>query len=243
MRDRIRGLASDVYGSVNPADVPVLPPGDKATEPRNNNHGRMIFVTKHGNRRMGSAQEMAANLGGQGVGETAEERSAMASLGVETTKDDMWDAYDYPVRRPDRASGFGIDRTLFGAHEIGDGNARGNREHLSMNDYRLIGKYRLMESKDICMFVQLRRELERWSKGFRDRTGRTPKLSDVKEVGEGGLYTKFCKYLDMRHSMSGLMKEVYGTNIDDLQTTLDQVNEAGKNVLDTLRSTNVKNEK
>eukprot|EP00171_Calliarthron_tuberculosum_P015246 IDg15246t1 len=238
MRDAIRGLAVDVYGCVNPAAVPVVRVRDAAaTSPRNNNGVRRVHVTKHGNRRLGSDTEVAALRGGQGdISCAGDDDAALRSLGVQDTKEDMWDDYDVPVSRPSRASGFGVDRTLFGAHEISANRSARARGRLSMNDYRLIGKYRLMESKDIYTFVQLRRELERWSIAFKKRMGKTPRLSDVKDRANSGLYTKFCRYLDMRHSMSGLMKEVYGANMDDLESTFDEVNEAGRSVLDQLRA-------
>lgn len=238
MRNAIRGLAVDVYGGVDTAAVPVVRVRDAAaTGPRNNNGTRRVHVTKHGNKRLGSDAEVAALQGGQGaISCDGAEGAALRSLGVSDTRDDMWDGYDAPVGRPSRANGFGVDHTLFGAHEIRADSAERARGRLSMNDYRLIGKYRLMESKDIYRFVQLRRELERWSAAFKKRMGKTPRLSDVKDRANSGLYTKFCRYLEMRHSMSGLMKEVYGADMDSLQSTFDEVNEAGRTVLDQLRA-------
>lgn len=236
MRDSIRGLAVDVYGSVNPGAVPVIPVCDSATSgPRNNNAGRRVHLTKRGNARLRNDIELSATQGSQ-ISRAGSDGPVLEALGVHDSRDDMWDRYDAPVRRPDRASGFGVDRSLFGIHEIGAQQTEHGKHGLSMNDYRMIGRYRLMESKDICAFVQVRRELESWSVSFKKRTGHIPRLSDVKDQADSGLYSKFCRYLDMRQSMSGLMKEVYGANMDDFQSTIDEVNEAGRSVLDVLRA-------
>ena len=172
-------------------------------------------------------------LGGQHAKVLNErDREELRRMGVISSKDDMWDSYDTPVRRRVYASGFQVDNSLLAAHELQEGQRQNGQ--LSANDYRMIGKYRLMECADINRYVELRRELERWSAQFKKRTGRTPALSDVKECGSHALYRSFCTYLHLRESMSGLVKEVYRTNMDDVET-FQHVTEEGRSILDTLR--------
>lgn len=239
MRGAIRGLAADVCGSVDPAAVPSVSSRDStATSPQNNNL-RRVHLTRHGNPRLASDQEAASVAGGQGsisFEEDGADAAALAVLGVSSTKNDQWDAYDAPPSlRPKRTSGFEIDHSLLGSHELDALSRPSKRDHLSVNDYRAIGKYRLLESKDICAFVQLRRDLENWSDKFKERNGYTPKLSDVENEATPGLYNKFCRYIDMRRSMEGLMKEVYGTNIDELENTYDRVSGEAQVALDLIR--------
>mmetsp|Transcript_18400 Transcript_18400/g.73806 ORF Transcript_18400/g.73806 Transcript_18400/m.73806 type:complete len:81 (-) Transcript_18400:209-451(-) len=57
------------------------------------------------------------------------------------------------------------------------------RRSLTKSDYRLIGQYRLMENNDIHTFIQLRKELKRFSDNFKEREGRVPALSDIEQSG------------------------------------------------------------
>lgn len=225
MRDNIRGLASDVYGSVDPADVPVIPTGDVASAPRNNNSATVIHVTKHGNPRLVSSDGMK---GSESVGYSD------GLTQMEGALDDMWDKYDRPEsgKKGTNSSANRDSHTLIGAHELN----RSGKEQLSASDYRKIGKYRLMETMDINRYMALRKELQRWSASFRRKHGRTPTLSDARRSsGRSMLYYRFCEYLQMRDSMSGLVQEVYGTEVDDVET-LRKVNVEGKTILDALRA-------
>lgn len=222
MRDKIRGLASDVYGAVNPTDVPVVPAGDVADAPRNNNSETVIRVTKHGNHRLVNE---AVSKGSGSVG------YAIDGSHLEGSVDDMFDMYDRPVSPGGRSSDPETHSSLIGTHEL----SKTRKDQLSANDYRMIGKYRLMESIDINRYVGLRKELESWSMAFKELHGRTPALSDAKGNGKSMLYNRFCEYLEMRDQMSGLVREVYGTEIDDMET-FQKVNAEGKVILDSLRS-------
>lgn len=218
MRNSIRGLASDVYGAVDPKAVPVVVPGTVSSGPQNNNAQTYVRVTKHGNPRLVSAGDEDAEY----------------STGPENllgSREDMWDIYDRPVSRGDYTSGFQADNSLMGVHELGTRP----KDELSADDYRMIGKYRLMESIDINHYVALRKELEEWSAAFRKETGRTPALSDVRHCERPILYYRFCQYLDMRDRMNGLVREVYRTEIDDLET-FEKVNAEGKSILHALRN-------
>lgn len=222
MRDQIRGLASDVYGGVNPADVPVVLPGEVAAAPSNNNSKTVIHVTKHGNPRLVSGGEIGAkNV--DNVGYSMDNSRMIGSV------EDMWDMYDRPASRPAKVASH---HTLIGSHEI----RMERKEQLSASDYRKIGRYRLMETMDINRYVQLRNELHGWSAAFKEKYGRTPALSDAENSGKAMLYKRFCEYLHMRDSMKGLVQEVYGTELDDVET-LTKVNAEGKVILDTLRGT------
>ncbi|CDF33163.1 unnamed protein product [Chondrus crispus] len=217
MRDKIRGLASDVYGAVNPTDVPVVKAGEVADEPMNNSK-RVIMVTKHGNKRL-VEETMANELGGT---------KYVVEGSLEGSSDDMFDMYDRPISMklaPDAS----LYPSLIGADEL----SRKGKDHLSANDYRMIGKYRLMESVDINRYVGLRKELQSWSEDFKKRHGRTPALSDTKVDGKPMLYKKFCEYLESRDRISGLVHEVYGTDMDDMET-LEKMNNEGKVILDAL---------
>ncbi|KAI0562704.1 hypothetical protein FGB62_55g144 [Gracilaria domingensis] len=219
MRDQIRGLAGDVYGSVNPNDVPSVSTGEVSSAPRNNG-ARAIHITKHGNRRLVST---AADQEADNVGYSDGRHSLEGAL------EDMWDMYDRPHTRSS------VKRDQYSHMLIGAGEAGNRKERLSPRDFRMIGRYRLMESMDIHRFVSLRRELQKWSDEFREKHGRKPKLSDARSEGKTALYHRFCEYLDIRGKMSGLVEEVYGTEVDDLET-LVKANEEGKIMLDALRS-------
>ncbi|PXF46334.1 hypothetical protein BWQ96_03990 [Gracilariopsis chorda] len=220
MRNQIRGLASDVYGSVNPKDVPVVPTGEVSSAPRNNNGMRTIHVTKHGNPRFIStpSDNVTDNVG-----------YCDGSNTMEGALQDMWDMYDRPATR-NNSERDQNNHTLIGDHE-----AKKTADQLGPNDYRMIGRYRLMESLDIHHFMKLRKELQNWSDEFKRKHGRKPALSDARAEGRPALYHRFCDYLELRSRMTGLVKEVYGTEVDDLET-LTKVNEKGKVILDTLRS-------
>lgn len=220
MRDQIRGLASDVYGSVNPRDVPVVPIGQVSSEPQNNNAARIVHVTKHGNPRLVPKDSFAP---------LQKPNSPLEPNDTESVQEDMWDAYDRPATQD--VSGEGHNSSS----SVGSDELMFRRDQLSPNDYRMIGKYRLMETMDINRFVTLRKQLEKWSNDFQRKHNRKPALSDAKNSGNVALYRRFCEYLDMRKRMSGLVKEVYGTEVDDLET-LTKVNKQGKIILDALRS-------
>lgn len=219
MRDRIRGLASDVYGSINPNEVPVVPAGYVSSSPRNNSQ-TVIRVTKHGNRRLvfrgqrTDGGNVIYDDGGEVVG----------------SSEDMWDIYDRPVSPDGRQKGESEYSSLIEIHEL----TKKGQDKLNANDFRMIGKFRLMETMDINRYVNLRKELERWSTAFKEKHGRTPTLSDAKCSGKCMLYDRFCEYLSMRDRISGLVREVCGTEIDDTET-LQKVTVAGKEKLDALR--------
>ncbi|CAN8064545.1 unnamed protein product [Agarophyton chilense] len=218
MRGQIRGLAGEVYGSVNPNDIPSVSTGEVSSAPRNNG-ARAIHITKYGNRRLvsTSADQKADNVG---------YNDGRHSL--EGAVEDMWDMYD----RPPTQSNTGRDQSNHML--IGTSEHKNRNDRLTPRDYRMIGRYRLLESMDINRFVSLRRELQTWSDEFKEKHGRKPALSDAKGEGKAALYHNFCEYLDIRDRMSGLVQEVYGTEVDDLET-LVKANEEGKIKLDALR--------
>lgn len=225
MRDQIRGLAGDVYGDVDPANVPVVSRKNVADSPRNNSADRTIHMTKHGNPRMVSSTGV---VGAESVGYKEGESTLAGAL------DDMWDMYDTPSSWEKRSSSES-DHSLIGAHELYR-EQRKQSQGLSANDYRKIGRYRLMGAMDINKYVKLRKELQSWSGSFKIEHGRTPTLSDAKNSNKSWLYGNFCEYLEMRDRMFGLVEEVYGTGVDD-EETLKKVNDEGKEVLDTLLGT------
>lgn len=222
LRDQIRGLASDVYGSINPRDLPVVPPGQVSSSPQNNSQ-TVIRVTKHGNRRLVPRVEHRNNAD---VGYSDTDRRLEGSV------EDMWDIYDRPVSPNWSPANNGENHSsLIGVHELG---AR-DKDQLSANDYRMIGRYRLMETIDINRYVSLRKELQRWSEAFRETHGRTPTLSDAKSSGKAFLYDRFCEYLGVRENLSGLVREVCGTEIDDTES-LRKFTHEGKEKLEVLRA-------
>lgn len=213
-RQQIRGLASDVCGDVDPHAVPVVRPTRVA---RNNNASdRSIQMTRNGNPRLVSKAEWADV-----------ENSKMDDLQHSATG--MFDMYDTPkpYTKPDPSQ-----HTLIGTHEMEQ--PRG-KDQFCANDYRKIGRYRLMETMDINRYVRLRKELEKWSSAFKHQYGRTPTLSDTRGEGKSMLYDRFCQYLEMRDAMNGLMTEVYGSDKCDIDT-LTKANREGKTILNALRS-------
>lgn len=222
MREKLRGLAGDVYGGVDPSSVPGVSTHDLSNSPRNNNGDTKILITKYGNPRLISE---SGTTGVESVG------YSNGNAKLEGALEDMWDMYDRPSSWK-RSASTESDNTLIGTHSL---NNKGPQQ-LSANDYRKIGRYRLMETMDIYQYVALRKELQAFSAEFKRNHGRIPSLSDARSSGSKW-YTKFCDYLDMRDKMEGLVEEVYGTKGDDLET-LKKVNEEGKEVLKTLLNCN-----
>lgn len=215
MRDKMRGLAGDVYGDVDPESVPAVSTKDLASSPRNNNADRRIVTTKHGNTRLINVNDS------DNVGYVDRDDHLQGS------REDMWDMYDRPSSLSSSRctnSEIETENSLIGVHVLENG--------LSANDFRKIGRYRLMETMDINRYVELRKTLQNWSKEFKEINGRVPSLSDAKNCGILW-YSKFCDYLDMREKMEGLVKEVYGTEVDDFET-LKKLNAEGKQVLNAL---------
>lgn len=216
MREKIRGLAGDVYGKVDPMNIPTVSSRAVNNSKVNNNSGTIVYVTKYGNSRMIST---SSNL--------TEERSArMINGGI----GDMWDEYDRPFSwefHPATRE----ETSMIGTYER---NAKKPANRLTPNDYRKIGRYRLMETMDINRFIELRRKLQEWSDSFKSKNGRLPSLSDVRNRGKHGLYHQFCEYIDMRNKISGLMEEVLGAEVDNLEV-LKQVNVEGREALQTLQ--------
>jgi len=169
LRDRIRGLAKDVYGLEGPQSVPVQVPS-RQKEPR--------IIRVHKTKIGDVVQAMKLN-----------------------------EEYD-----------------------------DADEKALSKNDFRMLGKYRLMESHDIHSLIQLRKELKSFSDEFKRKRGRIPALSDIKDSGQLLLYNKFETYLTIRGKVQGLAKEVYGLDVDNLEE-IEQVSERGQKVLEKLRKT------
>mmetsp|Transcript_18398 Transcript_18398/g.73797 ORF Transcript_18398/g.73797 Transcript_18398/m.73797 type:complete len:448 (-) Transcript_18398:3941-5284(-) len=178
IRDRIRGLAKDVYGSVDPEEVPVASP---------------------------RLQKDAVRV----------ERSSPDGI----------------------VKAIGEDEMIQDESES-DENVR---RSLTKSDYRLIGQYRLMENNDIHTFIQLRKELKRFSDNFKEREGRVPALSDIEQSGKLSLYRKFEQYLAIREKMNGLVTEVYGLDVDNLEE-IERVSRKGQHIIEQLRHTKTEEE-
>lgn len=151
----------------------------------------------------------------------------------------MYDDYDKPFQSPYNTTSTNdleINNSLVSVHSLRLQPPPGRRsDHLSFNDFRKIGRHRLMETMEINRYIDLRHDLQKWSAKFQADHGKVPSLSDVREHGSSAHYNKFCEYLDMRSRMEGLVKEVCGTEVDDLET-LSKINDEGKQVLKTLTS-------
>jgi len=111
------------------------------------------------------------------------------------------------------------------------------RRHLSADDYRLIGKHRLMTTGDIHQYIQLRRQLKAWSDSWKEAHGTLapPSLSDVREDAPPSVYAQFCEYLALRARMRGLAKEVFGAEVDDVEGMQRTANE-GETILHALKA-------
>lgn len=252
MRERIRGLVGDVYGSVDPNAVPPVSTKDLVDSPVNNNHTRAVHITKHGNNRLVAPGDYDHDEEAPNVSYY----STSGDASLQGSVDDMFDVYDRPSI-PNNGSATGgaralekrlakrdmdkieADNTLIGAHVLTNGGfpvldtaANTAAKGLSANDYRKIGRYRLLETMDINEYMKMRNKLQRWSASFKEVNGHVPSLTDARKFGQD-LYAMFCDYLEMRDKMEGLVKEVYGTEVDDMET-LYKLNAEGKQVLSTL---------
>jgi hypothetical protein len=88
-----------------------------------------------------------------------------------------------------------------------------------------------MEAIEINKYVQIRRELAVWSENYKKEHGHIPALSDVKAIGDPHLYRKFCEYVENRDHISGLVREVCGTEIDNVEE-IEKVAETGRTLAD-----------
>lgn len=210
MREKIRGLAGDVYGQVTPNNLPSAPSESGRRSP--DDHVPEAFhLTNYKNVDTIPATSSSTDVVNRDVGV-------------------VWDEYDRPSSWEYHPT-IRADVLRVGA----DGNKVGKRDNrLSPNDYRKIGRYRLMETMDINRFAELRKKLRKWSDSFKKKKGRRPLLSDVESNGRGSLYTQFCEYIDMRNRMSGLMQEVLGTEVDNVEI-LKKMNAEGKEALESLK--------
>lgn len=249
MRNRIRGLASDVYNSVHPESVPVVVPRDTASSPQNNNAGTVVKYTLNGNPRLVEAfQPLLKN---QAIVTDDDLLADCSADPDEVDEDELhygaecdpWDVYDRPRDQP-RTSRFQGSEDLIASSEATYGLSANDDKDLasadknsafSVNDYRAIGRYRLVESIDLNKYMQLRRELLTWSEKFKELHGHVPSLSEVSRYGNTELYRKFCQYIEARDRVNGLVTEVCGTPIDDVEE-LRKVSEKGKNLVDRLHS-------
>jgi hypothetical protein len=245
--------AFDVYGSLNPDSVPVVSPGDTYSAPINNNQGSFVQYTSNGNPRLVPVRPPQTGPGSVVRSSEACELLAENDLAPTTAAEGVhdgsshsqwgqWDRYDTPTRG-DYSSGFQVSQVLVGdatggslAADASGGKVTGSqarKEQLTASDYRAIGKFRLMESIDINKYMQLRRELAAWSAAFKRRVGHTPALSDVRDCGEPRIYAQFCEYIEARNRMNGLVREVCGTEIDNVEE-LQKVTNAGKDLVEQL---------
>jgi NUMOD3 motif len=204
MRDRIRGLAADVCGYLDPKAIPAVSPRDISYGPRNNNSGMYL----------GQDTNAGERLRQLGIGvPSAENRDVLSednyssinrtSLAYKTAQAG---AGTFPSRG-DYSSGFQKRESLrlnepekrvlqAGSSELSP--AVGQAGYVpTANDFRAIGKYRLMESIEISKYVQTRRELENWSNGFKKEHGHIPALSDVRVRASPETYQKFCNYVGL----------------------------------------------
>lgn len=250
MRDRIRGLAADVYGTINPSTVPVVSPKVTTSAPQNNNAGSVVQYTSNGNPRLVRKKtevEIAGDVapvdgGDMGATEGIESMEPVEGIvgsgsesvvgGGESTDSTwgQWDVYDQPMRG-DYSSGFQVTETLGPEKEK---QTAKKRDQLSPNDYRAIGKYRLIESADIHRYVQLRKKLLTWSASYKKTYGHTPSLSDVEARGYPRMYRRFCEYVNTRDHMDGLFKEVVGAEVGDVEQ-IKKMSKAGRKLVDQLR--------
>jgi hypothetical protein len=90
-----------------------------------------------------------------------------------------------------------------------------------------------MESIEISKYVETRRELAKWSTGFKKEHGHVPALSDVRAFAAPETYRKFCDYVENRERLSGLVEEVCGAAIDN-EEEIRKVSDTGKTLVDQL---------
>jgi NUMOD3 motif len=241
MRDRIRGLAADVCGSLDPKVIPAVSPRDISFGPRNNNSGVYLGQdTIAGERRHHFGIGVS---GAENSDVLSEDNYSSINRSSFVSKNVQIGPRSFPSRG-DYSSGFQKRDSLHDAEPEQDvlqygssalSTSVGQAEYLpTANDYRAIGKYRLMESIEVSKYVQTRRELANWSNGFKKEHGHTPALSDVKVRASPETYQKFCNYVENRDRISGLVEEVCGTGIDD-EAEIQKVADTGRTLVDQLK--------
>lgn len=241
MREKIRGLASDVYGGNDPSEVSVVGVKKIASESQNNNAGTVVAFTPNGNPRLVPKHNPNSRIHRESPAfSSGAPATAYSGSGLVADGHTAWDEYDTPQREDSGSTGHLVDSSFIGGTvEFSDRRAR--KDGLSPNDYRAIGRYRLLESRDINSYMQLRRELSDWSAKFKERYGRTPALSDVGDTADAQVYHKFCDYIEARARMSGLVQEVYGSHLEH-PDDIEKLATAGKALVDQLKPPSVQSQ-
>jgi len=181
---------------------------------------------------VGGAPAVRTAAGGGAAGEALVGHDALA-VGEDGGHDDL----GVGLGRSDYSSGFLSAHPSASLSSLSTGAVTPARRRLSADDYRLIGKHRLMTTGDIHQYIQLRRQLKAWSDSWKEAHGTVapPSLSDVREDAPPSVYAQFCEYLALRARMRGLAKEVFGAEVDDVEGMQRTANE-GETILHALKA-------
>mmetsp|Transcript_20047 Transcript_20047/g.53391 ORF Transcript_20047/g.53391 Transcript_20047/m.53391 type:complete len:267 (+) Transcript_20047:1-801(+) len=246
LRKVMRGLAADVYGDIQIMGIPVRPPAQTGAPPHS-------APRKNGGQRATRSSQVPAEEAPLNDGrliveeQVADEPDPVDDADTELLREDDLAAAATPVphtRRPLRlAAHANVSEPLVGAPApvtaaaSCEAPAGQVQTVLGPSEYRVLGRYRLLETMDIHSFFRLRRELKEWSSAFSEEVGRTPSLSDAKQRGGLTLYRKFVRYLDMRARMRGLAREMH-VLVDEVEdiALIEKVTETGKSLLECLKN-------
>jgi len=113
---------------------------------------------------------------------------------------------------------------------------------LSPSAYRILGRYRLLETHDIHEFVALRKELRSWSNSYFEEHGRRPTLQDAEKNLSSESLKKFKRYIQIREQIQGLVRETFGLEQFDMNS-IEAMTETSLQILQSLKfspSANVK---
>jgi len=181
---------------------------------------------------VGGAPAVRTAAGGGAAGGALVGHDALA-VGEDGGHDDL----GVGLGRSDYSSGFLSAHPSASLSSLSTGAVTPARRRLSADDYRLIGKHRLMTTGDIHQYIQLRRQLKAWSDSWKEAHGTVapPSLSDVREDAPPSVYAQFCEYLALRARMRGLAKEVFGAEVDDVEGMQRTANE-GETILHALKA-------
>eukprot|EP00871_Galdieria_phlegrea_P005999 jgi/Galph1/887/GphlegSOOS_G5630.1 len=175
-RERFRGLASDVYGSVAPDSFPI--PAKS---------GRFSRST---------------------VDSFADDSSSL----IESSPPELLDASLCKCRE--------LEETAH-SNPLNDTATI----PLTPSAYRILGRYRLLETHDIHEFVALRKELRSWSDKY---------LKNAEKNLSRDSFKKFQRYIKIRENIQGLVRETFGIDKFDMNS-IEAVTEMSVQILKSLK--------
>ncbi|GJQ08834.1 hypothetical protein GpartN1_g625.t1 [Galdieria partita] len=131
-----------------------------------------------------------------------------------------------------------LDSSLCQCEEIQKFVASNTTNHSSIcltpSAYRILGRYRLLETHDIHEFVALRKELRSWSSSYFEEHGRRPTLQDAEKNLCSESLKKFKRYIQIREQIQGLVRETFGIEQLDMNS-IEAMTETSLKILNSLK--------